>query len=829
MNNSLLKKSITAAAALVVISSGAAPRFEASAPIVPKALTNRSLVQNLTSNNASSEKKIPAKAEELVEVLIDEDFSLWTEGTQEDPIYLGDIEGFLMGELNYDINPDRMQNGKTWGGYATCTAGEMCGLTYPGVGGMIQTSQGDFSGDLHITAKVKMMDGQSSPQGMLIGAICTNWYEPQPVPGNSSPYYMLYVPNDGEWHEVDWTYTNTYGGDDCFIQFNTYSQILLDDLKITTTFTSLANPQPLPATNFTLDGFTANWAPVSKATDYLLTCWRDVPTSDELGKMVCDFDQINNTDGIINMEDPNFPEGWEFYFNGATPRLLTPADGLDTYAFCFDTDGQSITSPSTGSPIIGVSMNLRVIGEEDEYGFYPGNLTFAGWDGFNWVALGSLYFDADFYGEYLYFDEVNYILEEYGKKFYKIKFAIQYMSEGYAIALDDIDITTLPPTERDYVLTEFPVEGTSYVLTDLDPESDYTYEVSARNTELGIDSGTPDACTYAFGLPPVTPLPATDADSTGAYTANWEAAPKAQEYVVNNFLVFTAQENIEDYVILEEYFEKVNFGFTVEDPYAFNNFEFANLDELCDNPGWIGYLCGIAEFAIGGVGMPAYGYGGELQSPWLSVGNNGGKYTVVVSACGQPGDYLCVVNSKNEGYKIELTADYEEYTLEFEGGTEFEFLGFYTQNCGNFFINYVQVTQNLKKGDRVLSQRDEYRTSDTSYRITDLEMPGEEYSYAYTVTGLHIGYFDIAASDLSEVVYVDFKSTDIETAELSYTVMAKAGKGEIIVSAPEDINVSIIAANGMKMAAFAGSKTVNVPAGMYIVKAADKTFKLIVK
>ncbi len=847
----------------MVISSGATPRFDA--PVAPNRTSaagktasaagleaivkytpglpsKRSMPAALSSLNKAalpSHSKASTRAEsnQNDEVLIYEDFSLWTEGTPEDPIYIGYLDDFYINDTYWDINPEKMQDEEMWAGSATCSAGGMCALAYPGVGGMIQTPMGDYSGELHISLKVKVLDNEyteGDEDGLLIIAMCrAPWDNPQPLPPTEeSPYYAdwEFVEKDGEWHEIEWTYVNAYDKDDCFIQFNTYSQLLIDDIKVTVNNNFITSPIPLAATDFTLDGFTANWSAAKNATEYLLTCWRDVAKSDELGKMECNFEGINNTDGVINMEDPNFPKGWEFDFNGATPRLLTPADGLDSDALCFDADGQWLASPSTGSPITDVTLRLRFYGEPDEYGYYEGTLGFSGWDGYKWVGLGDLYLDEYFMDEMVEYYEITDGLEYNGGKFYKIRLDISELGEGSYLALDDIDITTLPPSEKEYVVTDLVVKDTSYVFSGLDAYSDYYYQVSARNPELGLDSGAPTGCTYAFGVSTPVALPASDVDkSDGSYTANWEATPKAQEYMVNTYLAYTAPEDTPQYPVLTETFEKANLGFSIDDPYAFYNFEFINLDPFCDNPGWVGYLTGVADFAVGGVGYPFYGYGGEIQTPWLSLGNNDGKFSVVVSACGVYGDYLCVVNSNGEGYSCPLMDDYQEFELEFTTGTDNDFLAFYTQYKENFFLNYVEVSQDLKKGDKVLYQRDSYNTSATSCRIESPESLETNYSAAYTVNGVHVGPFDTAYSDFSDVVYVDFNTVAVEGVETSRAVSARGLHGEINVCAPENAKVSIVASNGVKMADFEGSKNVKVPAGMYIVKVADKTFKLMVK
>ncbi len=855
MNNSLLRNAVLSTATLMAVSLGATP----GAHLVPagghfpnetqrhataqtqdvivssgNVRLGRTAPATQTANPAPTVKKTPLKeAEANSEVLIDEDFSLWTAGTRENPIYLGDLEGYYVEGGAFNIMPDKMSNGKEWAGMGVCSADEACGLCYPGYGGMIQTSMGDFSGELHITAKFKMLDGQSDPYGMVTVAVCkAPWINPQPV-RDYDYYTRLSVPNDGEWHEVEWVYNNTYGGDDCFVQFNTYNKVLLDDLKITSIFTSLPQPAPLPATNFTYDGFTAHWESVSRATDYLFTCWRDVPTSDQPGVMSCSFEEINHTNGVIDIENPNFPEGWEFDFQDGVPTLFTPADGLDSNALCLNTNVQSITSPSTGSMITNASLKLRFMGQPEEYidpntgevlfRDYPGCVLFYAFDGHKWVWLGSVYFDDEFYGQFYDLDITDLIRGQY----YRLQFGVQYLTDDAAIAFDDIVITTLPPTERDYALQNLPVDTNSYVVTDLDPAADYYYEVIARNTELDINSGEPTQSTFAFGIAPIVTKPATDILSDGTYTANWEASPKAQEYLVSNYKVFTAPTDIDDYTVLEDSFDKVTVG-TVENPYQLFNMEFMSLDEYCDNPGWVGYLVGLADGAIGGVGYPQYGMGGEIQTPWLTLTADDGKFTVLVSAYGEEGDMLCVVNSNGKGFYLPLAPEYQDYLLEFEGGSDYDCLAFYTLYKSTFFIDYIDIAQNLKTGDRILSQDGDVYTTETSYTFSNLEAPAENYSYGYTVNGIHSALGNVAISERSEMTYVDFK-TAVKVVNAEANIRVGAIKGAIKVEAPANATTNIYTTDGILVDSFNGANTTKVAAGLYIVRVNDRTYKLMVK
>ncbi len=863
MKNSLIKKTITAATVLMAITSGAAPRFDSPAapnresaagktsvakasevivkrtPGLPAKRTMSAPPASISKAARPQMKKMIARAEsdKNQDVLINEDFSLWTQGSPENPIYIGDLEDFYIDDTYWNINPAKMQDDKMWAGYGTCSAGGMCALAYPGVGGMIQTPMGDYCGELKISLKVKVLDNEyteDEEEGLMIIAMCcAPWDNPQPLPlSEESPYYAdwEFVEKDGEWHEIEWTYVNTYDKDDCFIQISTYSQILIDEIKVTVNNNYIPTPTPLPATDFTFDGFTANWSEAKNATEYLLTCWRDMPTSDIPGNMVCDFEGVNNTDGVINMEDPNFPEGWDFDFNGATPRLLTQADGFEPNALCLNTNGQTITSPSTGGQISDATLRLRFFGEPDEDGYYEGTIGFSGWNGYKWVGLGSLYMDEYFTDEMVDYNGIKEALEYYGGEYFQLRIDVSELEEGSYVAIDKIDITTLPPSEKEYVTNKKVVKGTSYVFTGVDPYSDYYYEVSARNPELGLESAAPVSCTYAFGVSTPKPLAATDVDKTdGSFNANWESTPKAQDYLIDTYLTYTAPEDKEAYPVLVETFKKVDFGYTVEDPYGFDNFEFISLNELCDNPGWVGFLCGVAEHAVGGVGYPGWGFGGEIQTPWLSLANNGGKFNISISACGSDGDYLCVANSAGETYKCELSDNYRLFELEFNQGTDFDFIAFYTQYKENFFIDYVEINQDLKKGDKVLSQRDSYTTSDTSYYIEFPEALEDDFSAAYTVTAVHSEANNTAYSKASEPTFVEFNNTSAESVKASDLISARGARGEIAVSAPVNAKVSILTCNGVKMADFEGSKTVKVAAGMYIVKVDDKVFKLMVK
>lgn len=646
MNNSLQLKIMVGFAALAMgVSDSDALSYEAASgrslavtnhPVViahRDDLSKGRLCPDHLSNGAginiadpSAQKfRIQSRVSSDENIIVEENFDLWEDGTESAPEYAGNLEGYYADSNCFDVLPDRMMHGGHWAGIGLCSAGGSLGLTYPRYGGYIQTPMGDYSGELHITARARVLEGQQVDAASLIITVAKeNWNNPVPV-GGSDYYTMFAIPNDGEWHDIEWIYANNYGGDDCFVQFNTYSMLLLDDLKISSVLGELPKPELLPATDFTYDGFTANWKEVTMATDYLLTCWRNVVTDDTPITITESFEDIRHTDGLIDEDNPNYPDGWEFDFGEQEPQLFISDDNLEGNALKLTATGQTVTTPSTGSLITSLSFKMRFIGtpeiftdpESGEVIFInvPGYFDLSGWDGYQWNRFGSAYVDPSGCDTFVEVDLTKHV----AGKYLRLQLRAKGLGEDATLAIDDFKIETEPAISPEYVFDNEPVATTSYKFTGLDPASDYYYSVIARNTDLGIDSGEAGDAIFAFGLPAIEVLPPSEIDLNGEYTANWVASPKAQEYEVENFKVYTAPEDMTDFNILEDAFSYVDYGFSTENPYSFNNMELINLDYYCDNPGWVGYMCGLADHAIGGIGSAVYGVSGQLQTPFMCL------------------------------------------------------------------------------------------------------------------------------------------------------------------------------------------------------------------
>lgn len=85
--------------------------------------------------------------------------------------------------------------------------------------------------------------------------------------------------------------------------------------------------------------------------------------------------------------------------------------------------------------------------------------------------------------------------------------------------------------KNDYAYTDIPVEGLSYVVTGLDPESDYMYTVKARSGVVVSGESKP---VTALGISQPVLLEASELNETG-FTANWNRTPKATRYTLKVF------------------------------------------------------------------------------------------------------------------------------------------------------------------------------------------------------------------------------------------------------------------------------------------------------
>ncbi len=739
MKNFTLKIKVLAVALLILFGVGSSAQTRQQVLTAPVQQSNTS-AERLTQdgilpgffpyNGVSPLKKLNKKSVRLnadgtqIEqvIICDEDFALWTRGTEDEP----DNES-LTGNWWID---NSLTHQPGWSGRTATMAGGACGLAWTGsgyTGGTLNTPMGDYSGHVKITFRAKLTRGTT--QGYLILALLHDMSIPAVVSGGIDEDISF---TGTDWQEFSYECDCVYGGDDAYFQFNTYSNVIIDDIKVIIDNSTIASPILYPATDYTVDGFTANWGEVKAATNYLLTVYSEDPTS---------------TDEYVECTLPEH---------------------------LFTTDNDTIETEYNGGLITKLYLTYDIVSEnsnpsDDEWiGFFE----FQGWDGYRWSTLFYVYHNA-WHKEA---DFSNYV----AGKYYKVRI-ISAEIEGLHQIKYNVSYTTTTPTERNYVMENASVQGTSYVLSGLDPEKDYFYYVRAENTNTGVISDMPNSCISAFGIstPVVTEATEVSAEDA-AYTANWQPTPKAARYLVENYEVYTAPEAEQGHMSIDEHFTNVILsGYNEGNPYYLDNSNLMSLNGITDYMGWYVYLGALIDGAIGAMGNPVFGIGGEVQTPELSTQHNDGVYNVKMTVKGHAGDYLTVINRARVGGYIELNGEWQTLEFSLTNGQDHDYIAFASYLHYDFFIKEFQVTQDLSAGNQVMTLIAEGQTegrNSTSYRFENLDEK-DNVTYAYDVFAYHTFYSKTCVSQRSDLVYVDVFDKQYEDEALAalagtYTVDA---------------------------------------------------------
>ena len=321
----------------------------------------------------------------------------------------------------------------------------------------------------------------------------------------------------------------------------------------------------------------------------------------------------------------------------------------------------------------------------------------------------------------------------------------------------------------DYTYYDY-VDETSYTFTDLDPEAEYY--VGVRSHYVSLFSDSQPMC--ALGVAAPEALVATDIDSRGSFTANWNPAPKAQGYTVDLYGIDELEADAQDYTIFEENFDKVDESVTQKTNPAnpdmlFNDYEPISLDDYTQYPGWTG-LGNTVAVGMLGCAAPMY-YVNYISTPEIFVGGSNVVY-VTLKAYGTAGDNLyMLINGVGYGLPFDTAADGTgvidgTFILEVTDPTiQIEFSSY---NYYPFILDGIRFSQDLKKGDVVRTHLASADTDaeTTSYVFTNLG-DYDFQTFGYTVTSKFEAEEGSTVSQPSDIVTVDIvngTSTGIESA-----------------------------------------------------------------
>lgn len=276
------------------------------------------MVDNIQKSTTVKSLKAISKAGEAadetpnLQVLLEEDFSKFTAGSEATPDVADATTGYIADELT---------NTPGWSGDGVFQAG---GCAYIGIvdegtdnedTGFLNTSTFDGSGNggyIVVTFRARVAEEGATDAVEFVSIDEDDINESDPMSGVVD-YKQVAITDQWAEYEVELK----SGAANASIQLYAYqSPIYIDDIKVTQTVKiDVPAPKALAATNVTPTSFTANWSAVEGATSYMLTVFsfKTIKSDVEEATVTEGFDGIVATgkkDKFIDTENSKLPEGW---------------------------------------------------------------------------------------------------------------------------------------------------------------------------------------------------------------------------------------------------------------------------------------------------------------------------------------------------------------------------------------------------------------------------------------------------------------------------------------------------------------------------------------
>lgn len=817
--------------------------FEGSAQSTKLKLNTKSLATYAAKASAHGE----AEDSKNVIVLIDEDFSGLTAGTEDQPDatnLVDDMGNFIDPSL---LKPYSSKLGdKPWGGGGLYSAGGCIAIKD---GWFLNTPAGDMSGNITITFRARIANGTGVDGKDALDVI---FLSRKALVDYGRKKYSL----TDQWQTFTYTADNgefSYTGFQFMANIN--NTILIDDIRVTSEKTSIAAPVAQDAENATENGFTAVWQPTTEASSYQLSVYSKTENNEDVS-VAEGFEGIKaDADGVIDVTAPGYPEGWTIgWADAAMSHVGKGSDSKQSLRMI--AEGDYITTPECKQGLSSLQFWVKpeVSQEEVPYGSYV-----------------QLSFDTD-YGLYPFasIDMTDLLDEETKQKgficnldealsmfdgVYSLK--IEYFpaeGDNTTLLFDDFAYTYPAPPTLNYLLQDKEIKAeplaedekfVKYSVSGLDPNLDYYYTVKAVNSEFTSEQSKE---IEVFTVSQPTALEATNV-TEDSYMANWTSNNKVDYYRVEQVQQNLITEDTDDYEILFEDFSKVTSdfkesdiadGFIEQGEYTSG---YRPIDDLTLISGWKASSTQRVEGWLGG--MAASGQSGEIagaiMTPTIDLSHNDGECNVTVRAWGQEDDWLVIQGINAAAYSgIRFPkGGFVEATVTIPTCSAKESLTFYSNNYYPFLIDYIKITQNVKAGEKVSVTTAATHTVDATVKSLVIDNPnfGKDHDIYYRVTGLRYYHGDkknVVASAPSELVLVKNPTTGITSArtDRDSAIKVAATNGGVVVFGVENTNVQVLTLSGQLAAnkkIASGNNFFALPSGVYLVKVAGKTEKIVVK
>lgn len=785
-------------------------------------------------------------------VVIDEDFSGFTDGTEDNP-----STATILDDMGNFVNKSALKpysealSYKQWGGAGIFSAGGCLAIAN---GMFLNTPAGDMSGEVTLTFRARLSKAGGST---TLNALKLMFLSRSSILDYEVKFYDL----TDEWQTF--TYTSTLGQFEHsgFQFYSMYASniILVDDIRLEQTRTSIPAPKVHEAENMTDTSFKAVWNKSIEADHYLLSVFTK-NESNELMTVSEGFDNIKADDkGNIDATSPNYPEGWEFAWkDNDLSNHIAKGEGAGTdnkQAVRLIDTGDAITTPYCPEGIKSLKFWVKAEANDGQPKFSSIMFTVNFGKGVytvdNYINIPDMFTPEHRNGYYFDLTETLSAFD----KIYSVK--IEYIREEddkTTILFDDFSYTTNKPTTYNYVLKDQKVEqqdnedGTvGFEVNGLDPDTDYTYSVKSVNSDF-TSVASDEQEVYAVSIP--TALPATNI-TANSYTANWTSHKKVDFYRVDQLQQTVIDKDTKDYVMLDEDFSKVTSSLTEAD--LLDGFYeegertsgYMPLDDITKIAGWKASSTVRVNGWLGG-NEAKQGSGtiaGAIVTPTIDLSHNEGACNISLRVWGSEGDWLIIQGSNPASLAtIEFPkgGGIVEKTITMPLCTSKEQLTFYSNNYKVFLIDYIKITQDVKAGDKVSTITGSVLTEDADTKSMVMTNPGfsDGHDVLYRVTAMrydkdsqesHKYYSTSTPSDL--MLVKNPNPSGIGSVEAAAENVAGV-EGGIVVTAANATTVNVFNLSGQLVASKAcgnGHAFMSVAPGVYVVKTNSTAAKVVVK
>lgn len=785
-------------------------------------------------------------------VVIDEDFSGFTDGTEDNP-----STATILDDMGNFVNKSALKpysealSYKQWGGAGIFSAGGCLAIAN---GMFLNTPAGDMSGEVTLTFRARLSKAGGST---TLNALKLMFLSRSSILDYEVKFYDL----TDEWQTF--TYTSTLGQFEHsgFQFYSMYASniILVDDIRLEQTRTSIPAPKVHEAENMTDTSFKAVWNKSIEADHYLLSVFTK-NESNELMTVSEGFDNIKADDkGNIDATSPNYPEGWEFAWkDNDLSNHIAKGEGAGTdnkQAVRLIDTGDAITTPYCPEGIKSLKFWVKAEANDGQPKFSSIMFTVNFGKGVytvdNYINIPDMFTPEHRNGYYFDLTETLSAFD----KIYSVK--IEYIREEddkTTILFDDFSYTTNKPTTYNYVLKDQKVEqqdnedGTvGFEVNGLDPDTDYTYSVKSVNSDF-TSAASDEQEVYAVSIP--TALSATNI-TANSYTANWTSHKKVDFYRVDQLQQTVIDKDTKDYVMLDEDFSKVTSSFTEADllegfyEEGERTSGYMPLDDITKIAGWKASSTVRVNGWLGG-NEAKQGSGtiaGAIVTPTIDLSHNEGACNISLRVWGSEGDWLIIQGSNPASLAtIEFPkgGGIVEKTITMPLCTSKEQLTFYSNNYKVFLIDYIKITQDVKAGDKVTTITGSVQTEDADTKSMVMTNPGfsDGHDVLYRVTAMrydkdsqesHKYYSTSTPSDL--MLVKNPNPSGIGSVEAAAENVAGV-EGGIVVNAANATTVNVFNLSGQLVASKAcgnGHAFVSVAPGVYVVKTNSTAAKVVVK